>query len=417
MKPLLRAGFPLLAFALLFAGAMRLQHDIIERKAAEPERYRDLLYLPSSRSVQLAATGYDHFLADFFFLRVIQAFGASYAADIDLSRLWSFFDTMTDLDPHFLSAYTFGNLVLGEEQGDQEKGLAILEKGIRNNPDRYRLAFEAAFFSLWTLQDLEGARKFIQAAERAPDAPEFVSRWEGFIDEQMGRYQAAYINFLTQFVRALNANDETLITINENRLKSSVDEWYKAVLLEKARAFFDKNGYYPLVVELEEEGAFLDVEWPDFHPLRDFLFTQWENERTIPETDEDIEALAARYTKTGWLKMPPNPSGHPVFSGYLIWPGQEPVFANGNENPLFLGSELNVAFVIKFEIDRAKDDIFYYRELNDGACPEDIISVSSTLATLQEPWGGDFVIDPETCTIYPSTHPNLVRLLAGYKRL
>lgn len=417
MKRLLGVAFPFLAFAVLFAGGMRLQHDLIERKAGEPERYRDLLYLPSTRYVRLVAADYDHFLTDFFFLRVIQTFGASYAANVDLGQLWAYFDTMTDLDPHFLSAYTFGNLVLGEEQKDREKGLAILEKGVRNNPDRYRLPFEAAFYSLWTLNDLEGARRFIQLAEKAPDAPEFVFRWEGFIDEQMGRYHAAYMNFLTQFVRSLNANEETMISINQSRLRSSVDEWYKAVLLEKAMAFHEKNGYYPLVVELEEAGALLDVEWPDFHALLDYLYGEWENDREIAESDEAIEALAQRFMRTGWLKMPLNPSSHPVFKGYVIWPGQQPVFENGNPNPLFVGSELNVAFAVKNELVSALYRIQAYQEQNEGACPEDLATVSPTLAALEEPWGGEFVLDPSTCTVFASTYPNLGQMLLGYRRL
>lgn len=417
MKRVLSALLPFFGFLVVFTGAMGLQDRIIERQQAEPERYYDLLYLPSSKYVQLAAVGYDHFLADFFFLRAIQTFGASYASPVNLSQLWSYFNTVTDLDPHFLTAYSFGNLVLGEEAGDTERGLQILNKGVENNPQTYRLAFEAAFFSLWTMNDPELAREYIQKAEQAPDAPEFVSRWEGFIDEQMGRYHAAFQRFLREYIKALNSNEPTLINVNDRRLRAAVDEWYKAELLEKAKAFHEQHGYYPSVEELEEEGAFLDVEWPVWEPLIQFIDESYAQGRELEESEEAVAELANRFTRTGWLKMPENPSTHPVFRGYIIWPGQKPTHPDGSENIRFLGSELNVALAVRHWLGNAAVRIESYRELNDGECPPDLETASRTLVEMQEPWGGEWIFDREMCRIYSSTYPNLGELLAGYQLL
>jgi hypothetical protein len=396
---------------------LRLQNEIIKKEQARPDRYYDLLYLPSSQYVQLAAVGYDHFFADFFFLRVIQAFGASYANPVNLGQLWAYFNSITDLDPHFIAAYSFGNLVIGEEGQDTERGLALLEKGIESNPQTYRLAFEAAFFSLWTLNEPDRARAYVQQAEQAPDAPDFISRWKGFIDEQMGRYHAAFEQFLREYLKAVNANEATLIGLNHSRLRSAVDEWYKAVLLEKAIAFHEEEGFYPLVEELEQDGAFLDVEWPDWPALSRFLDLAWESEQPLDDSEDAVQELAARFIRTGWLKVPDNPSDHPVFRGYLIWPGQEPKTSDGRDNPIFLGSELNVAFSVKDSIISAAYRIQGYREAHDGECPPDLATVSPTLIALQEPWGGEFIYDPETCMVYPSTHPDLGEMLLGYRRL
>lgn len=417
MKRFVSALLPFLGFLVVFAGAMRLQHEIIRKEQARPDRYYDLLYLPSSKYVQLAAVGYDHFLADFFFLRVIQTFGASYANPVNLGQLSSYFNSITDLDPHFLAAYSFGNLVLGEEGGDTEKGLQILDKGIEENPDTYRLAFEAAFFSLWQLNEPELARKYVHMAEKAPDAPEFVSRWEGFIDEQMGRYHAAFQQFLQEYVRAMNTNEPTLMQVNLKRLRSAVDEWYKAVLLEKAEAFHEEHGFYPIVEELEQEGAFLDAEWPNWPALKEFLDQAYEQGREVDASEAGIQELAERFTRTGWLKMPDNPSEHPVLRGYVIWPGQEPTFPNGRPNPTFLGSDLNIAFEVRQSIASAALRIERYKEQHDGECPPDLATASPTLSSLQEPWGGEFIYDPERCILYSSTYPQLGELLAGYDRL
>lgn len=417
MKRFLSAVLPFLGFVLVFAGAMGLQHRIIERESTRPDRYYDLLYLPSSKYVQRAAVGYDHFLADFFFLRAIQTFGASYANPVNLAQLWSYFNSITDLDPHFLTAYSFGNMVLGEEAGDTERGLQILDKGIENNPQTYRLAFEAAFFALWTLDNPEQARAYIQKAEKAPDAPDFVARWEGFIDEQMGRYHAAFEQFLREYIKALNANEPTLIMVNERRLRSAVDEWYKAVLLEKAKAFHEQHGRYPSVRELENDGAFLDVEWPHWEALKQYIDANYAEGGEFDAEESAIAELAARFTRTGWLKMPQNPSTHPLFRGYIIWPGQEPVLESGRENHRFLGSELNVALAVRQWLGNAAVAIERYQELNDGECPPNLQTISGTLIEMAEPWGGEYVFDRETCRVYSSTYPNIGELLVGYERL
>jgi hypothetical protein len=58
-----------------------------------------------------------------------------------------------------------------------------------------------------------------------------------------------------------------------------------------------------------------------------------------------------------------------------------------------------------------------YKETHEGECPPDLATVSPTLIALQEPWGGEFIYDPETCVVYPSTYPDLGEMLIGYRRL
>lgn len=417
MRRLFGIVLPFLGFLAFFGAGIYFQDVIIRKKADQQEKYYDFLYLPSSRYVQAAAVGYDHFFADFFFLRVIQAFGASYARPVNLGQLWAYFDSITDLDPHFLAAYTFGNLVLGDEHGDPEKAIAILDKGIEKNPGKYRLPFEAAFYALWIRQDPDAARTYVQIAEAAPDAPDFVRRWEGFIDEQMGRYHAAFIQYLTEYIRAVEAGEDTLIEINLSRLRSAIDQWYKAELREKAMAYHEQHGVYPSVSQLNAAGAFLDVEWPDWQALATFLDQAAETGRKIDSSDEAIEALAQRFTHKGWTAMPPNPSSHPIFRGYVVWPGQEPITINGTDNRLFLGSELNIAIAVKEEMVSAASRIRQYQAEHEGECPPDLEAVSPALAKLQEPWGGSFVLDRERCVVYPSTYPNLIELIGRARKL
>ncbi len=293
-------------FALSSTLSVGLQQRMIQLEASGEHPYR-LLYLPAKEYVKPAALGYDHVLADFLFLRVIQAFGATYTHSLDLGQLWSYFDTVTDLDPHFLTPYTLGNLVLGEMAKNEEHGLGILDKGIRNNPGQYKPAYDGAFYAFWGLEDIDQARKYVKIALRAPDCPDFVRRWEAFLDEKMGRYEAAFQKFLTEYIHAVNDGDPTMIHIQHRRLRQSIDQWYARELREKAIAFEAREGRYPTVTELESEGAFLETSWPDWNRLKDFLAALAAGRLSAEGSAETTADLAGRFIQSGWRRMPPSP--------------------------------------------------------------------------------------------------------------
>jgi len=121
-----------LLFLMLAGTAFWLQHFHI--RAIKETPYRDSLYLPHGKQVNLMAIGYDQFLADFLWLRAIQAFGGYWRAGDKVSEaVYNYFDVISDLSPHFIEVYKFGNLVMGDEGGDYERALTFLEKGQRYN--------------------------------------------------------------------------------------------------------------------------------------------------------------------------------------------------------------------------------------------------------------------------------------------
>jgi len=424
-RPFALAAF-LVGFVLLFGTAVALQHGLLERLSRRPQRFHDTLYLPSSDYVKLVTLGYDHFAADFLWLRAIQVFGATLATADYVDQLHRYFEVITDLDPHFMAAYSFGNLVIGEEAGDHKRGLAILDKGIGHNPGKYRLPFEAAFFAFWAMNDAALARRYAEIARACPDAPVFLSTWAGYFDLKMGRFILAFEQYLRQYMVSFQEGNQQLIDIRWRQLRRSIDEWYQTELRQKGSEFYRREGRAPAIAELEAEGAFRQIQWPDWPALRARLEQFLLAGQPFPADETEARRLAQSFLRTGWEQMPDNPaSDHPLFRNYLFWAGQAPTVqqevavsptrpiseVRAVENILFCMSELRTAEIVVRSIQAVQELIGQYKISHDGRCPPDLASLPGQgLTNFPEPWGGEWIYDPQKCEVSSSTYPNLVDL-------
>lgn len=416
-----RTVFHWVLFLAAFGGAIGLQTRIIDKRKNEPNPYYDTLYLPSSEYVRTITVGYDQFAADYFWLRAIQTFGATFANRDNLGQLQRYFDVVTDLDPAFVDVYSFANMAIGEEAGLWEPGLAMLDKGMEMNPRRYRLPFEAAFFSYWTMNDPERALYYVRMALKAPDCPGYVGGWLGYFDAKMGRYQAALEHYFLEYARHYNAGDADLAELRLVTLRRSIDGWYRAVLREKAIAGRKPDGSYPSVEELETAGAFGDAEMPDWSRLGPFLETLKADGTPLPSEREELLALLERFVRRGWDRMPSNPASYNrFFMGYRIWPGQEPTAPDpadpekAIDNSKFAISELEIAKVLHDQISVGskllRQVASEHMHWEEGECPPEVRqSWDLTFASkYAEPWGGEWVWNDEYCAYFPSTHPEIL---------
>ncbi len=214
--------------------------------------------------------GYRLILADFLWLRSIQAFGSMHGSD-DRSKyqsLFNLFFVITDLDPWFLEAYKFGSLVMGDEGGDQEKSLDLLTRGMIKRADSYRLPYEAAYCLINSMAPTERNRKralfFASIAAKRPDAQSWIPRFKQDILNKVGRFEISLRQTLQGLLESKDEQDagkDYLVSIYRRRLLISVHQWQQSQLAEEALSFRKRNGYNPKsVVELFEDN-------PDFQYL------------------------------------------------------------------------------------------------------------------------------------------------------
>ncbi len=96
--------------------------------------------------------GFEHLAADIYWLRTVQYFGGErvFAKDKRFDLLYPLIEITTTLDPRMEIAYRYGAVFLAEPfpigAGRPDLGVAVLERGVRNNPASWRLHQELGFF-------------------------------------------------------------------------------------------------------------------------------------------------------------------------------------------------------------------------------------------------------------------------------
>jgi len=162
-----------------------------ESVGAGSGRSEELLYFPSGRLLRQAALGHEALLADIGWLRAVQYYGEHRKTDRRYPLMRHIFDVVTTLDPRFVNAYAFGGLVLAQDAGDLDAGVALLSKGIANNPEDWFLPFETGFLYYVAAKDMGRAAHFFRRAARLPGCPDYVARFAAFAAGRAGDVETA----------------------------------------------------------------------------------------------------------------------------------------------------------------------------------------------------------------------------------
>ena len=143
------------------------------------------LYFPSGKFLVESSLGFRQAAADYLWFRFIQYFGSYAKGHHDLRYFDLLLSGITRLDPKFVEAYHFGSLVAWSEQGDFEKSVDILKRGILHNPDTARLPFQVAFTYYVFFHDFDRAAFWFETAAKCSDATDREGRFAAF-----ARYKA-----------------------------------------------------------------------------------------------------------------------------------------------------------------------------------------------------------------------------------
>jgi tetratricopeptide (TPR) repeat protein len=213
----------LLVIAALL-GATGLAASRLDRGSDRPY---DISFVPPSTAARWMSLGHPTLLANLWWLRAVQYIGDPHANARGWERLYPTVDLVTDLDPGHGYAYQVAGTLLGSlnrvEQSD-----AILEKGMRNTPNRYILPFLRAYNAFYYRGDYAEAGRFVELAAKVPGAPQHL-RQNVLAMYAKGRRADAAIAFLQQSLAAA-ADPET---------RKAVEEQLKRAYLERAATQLD----------------------------------------------------------------------------------------------------------------------------------------------------------------------------------
>ncbi len=157
----------------------------------------DALYLTSGTALRRLTLAYHAVAADVYWIRAIQYYGgtkrqlgteqqvATHSAPTgasagrrDYSLLYPLLDLTTSLDPRFNIAYRFGAIFLAEPYpggpGRPDLAIALLQKGLRERPDKWEYMQDIGFVYYWWRHDYREAAAWFRRAGQVPGAPNWL---------------------------------------------------------------------------------------------------------------------------------------------------------------------------------------------------------------------------------------------------
>lgn len=112
-------------------------------------------FVPKGSQIKKAILGFDNFVSDLYWLRTVQFAGAN-AVNMNFESLYEYLDLITDLDPHFAWPYEYGSYLLPLDNRT-DKAVELLEKGMKNMPEKWEFVWRLAFIEYYYLEDFPRA--------------------------------------------------------------------------------------------------------------------------------------------------------------------------------------------------------------------------------------------------------------------
>lgn len=194
----------------------------LERQRPASVRAEELSYLPRGEYLKVAVLGYDQFVADLIWLKAVQHLGTTKQTKGGYFWAYHVVEVVTDLDPKFVPAYLSAGAILGVWAGLLYESIAILEKGMRENPDVWQLPFYIGYDYFYELCDPARAAPYFQRAAALPGAPPYLPSLAARMTVAGGD-PAAALEFLQRLYEQ----------VGDPRLREALEQKMKEVTVER----------------------------------------------------------------------------------------------------------------------------------------------------------------------------------------
>jgi tetratricopeptide (TPR) repeat protein len=188
---------PVAAIALLLAATVGAQ-AYRDRITPPPSASEAVLWLQSPDMARRLALTFDDIAADLYWIRAVVHFGSERRGPAESAHyplLYPLLDLTTSLDPHFDVAARLGAIFLSESPpggpGRPDQALALLRKGLAQDPGRWQYVHDIGFVEYWWLRDYKAAAAHFQQAATMPGAPVWLKTLAGTTLIEGGDRQSA----------------------------------------------------------------------------------------------------------------------------------------------------------------------------------------------------------------------------------
>lgn len=361
--------FPLIMIVGCLSFAVFYQSKRLAGVKQQWDRFYQTMKLPPVEFVQLFTLGYDNIYANWLWLQSIQAFGKGWITDtmqkrIDLEGyirdqgdaltradrerleaelndlrerqtepIFQYFDTLTEIDPKFVAAYRFGNLIIGDNRLDWRRGQLLLRKGCHKLPNNYDIPYLGLYNAIWMTGDKIDARWFARRLHRIPETPNFMRRLESFIEQRDGRFDVAFEYNIRYLVEYLSRGNDMESSIVRNRIVGLLDKWYRGELDNAVDRYLEKYKEHPhLMEDLLEPGVRPDFRAPTFSAFEaamernEFDINLVNPNRQVPQ--ELVDRIVEQSIRP-IVGLPPEPYG----SWFLLHPELRRLYLSDGVRP------------------------------------------------------------------------------------
>jgi len=255
MKP--RRASTKIAVAVLilaFAGSLLALYRV-DQVRGQQAALEEVLYIPSGKILKKMSLGYSGLLADIYWTRAVQYFGRKHQEEEDLhyELLYPLLDITTDLDPHLIIAYDFGSIFLSQAPpagaGQPDKAVALIEKGIRANPEYWRLYFTLGYIHYFDRKDYKAARQAFQTGSERPGAYSWMNVMAAEMAHRAGESSLAE----EIWAKLLESTQDEMVKDNARghlaalQMEKEIDEISKRIAIFQQRTGQLPSNWYDLI--------------------------------------------------------------------------------------------------------------------------------------------------------------------------
>ena len=246
-----KSGSTLIATAVIvigFAGVFALTRFVETKRPPAPAGYEDADLALQGARLKGFVFGAEGLVADWYWMNSLQYIGRKISSvglnnlnlddmtNLNPRLLYPYLNTATELDPHFMAPYSYGATILPAI--DPAQAIELTEKGIRNNPDHWRL-YQYLGYIHWRLKDYEKAAETYTRGSQVKDAPDFFAMMAAKMKTEGGSRDVAREIYQQIVDESQDAASRKSAALRLLQLDSLDD---RDVINPALRAFKERNG-------------------------------------------------------------------------------------------------------------------------------------------------------------------------------
>jgi tetratricopeptide (TPR) repeat protein len=184
----------LICMCLGFFGIWRLSDSLENQRPKLSPELEDAELTFKSDALAKYSLGFNGLLADWYWISSLQYLGKKAVANkgqfqmdnltkLNPKQLYPLLESATNLDPKFVNVYAYGAIVLPSI--DVEKAITFAEKGIANNPDKWRL-YQYLGYIYWKKGDFKKAAEIYRKGSEIEGVPPFMKLMAARVEGEGG---------------------------------------------------------------------------------------------------------------------------------------------------------------------------------------------------------------------------------------